>query len=144
MGISIDVEPEHWGWMLLEVICSVFFVVEIIVKLVQVGPTEFWLGESRNWNVLDLCITAMSVFEVTLSIIIKLMPDSDSAHNMATAARTAVTLRIMRAARVIRLVKLLRFKMMRELASMIVGIVIGIPALFWVFILFIMVVFVFG
>lgn len=143
MGFSIDNHPEHAAWILLEMVCTSVFLTEVALKLWHEGLQGYWLGENCHWNWMDSAITFLSVCEVSLSIATELEIFGDAA-DVEIAAQVAQTLRVLRAARVIRLVKLLRSPMMRDLASMLVGIVIGIPALFWVFVLFLLVLFVMG
>jgi len=70
---------------------------------------------------------------------------SDAADDqMASASRVTVMARALRCTRVMRLMKLLRSPLLRELANMLVGFVIGIPALFWTLILFILVLYMLG
>merc|ERR1740121_2957908 len=141
MGVSLDVSPSSNFWVILEVVYASIFVFEIVFKICKKGVKDYAYGEERKWNLLDLGITGMSVTEVFISVVVSFQPKEEGDSD---GVRITAILRVLRATRVIRLVKLLRFKMMRELASMLVGIVIGIPALIWVFFLFLLVVFVMG
>jgi len=144
MGVSIDWNPNHWCWLLLEAICAAIFLFECSFKVYHLGIREYCTGEQRWWNRLDAAITMTSVTEVTVSLVTAVVEFGGGSGSKSGLGAITPMLRVLRATRVVRLVKLLRFKVMRELASMLVGIVIGLPALFWVFLLFMLVVFVLG
>lgn len=55
-----------------------------------------------------------------------------------------IFLRVLRIARVLRLVKLMHSPFLKDLANMLVGLMIGVPALCWVLVLFISVLYTFG
>lgn len=56
----------------------------------------------------------------------------DTSAQVSNAARIVVSLRALRMARVARLMKLLHSPILNDLVNMVVGFVIGLPALLWV------------
>mmetsp|Transcript_101298 Transcript_101298/g.291813 ORF Transcript_101298/g.291813 Transcript_101298/m.291813 type:complete len:842 (+) Transcript_101298:108-2633(+) len=145
MGISVDREPDHLGWLLLETFCSAMFVTEAVLRIRQQGCKEYFCGVACHWNITDFVITSISVIDVLFSMVIAIMRDSSLiVGNVTNAVRVAVVGRVLRIVRLVRLVKLVRSPFLRDLANMLVGFVIGMPALFWVLFFLCVLVYVFG
>jgi len=141
MCISVDNNPDHVGWLVFEVCCVAIFITEVVVKLRRWGARAFFCGASAAWNIADTIITTIAIMEVMLSIVEKSSSSLDLADggNVASAARVAVMLRALRLVRVVRLVRLVSHPMMRDLANMLVGFVIGLPSLLWVLMFFLLI-----
>jgi len=144
IGISIDRHPEHIGWLVLEIACVAVFLGEMAIKINHYGASEYFRGELSTWNWCDMIVTAISVLEVGLSIADLTSSGVNEGSQVATAARTAVILRGLRFARVLRFSKVVNSPLLRDLANMLVGFVIGVPSLFWVLLFFLLILCVVG
>eukprot|EP00931_Biecheleriopsis_adriatica_P087580 TRINITY_DN62022_c0_g1_i1.p1 TRINITY_DN62022_c0_g1~~TRINITY_DN62022_c0_g1_i1.p1 ORF type:complete len:829 (+),score=152.08 TRINITY_DN62022_c0_g1_i1:39-2525(+) len=122
LGISLDRHPKWPGWTYIEMLWAVIFTLEVLGKLAVHGCGEFFCGSENKWNMADVFLTGVAVFDVMVSFV----AESSSSTNVI------LILRALRLARLTRLVKLMRIPLLAELASMISGFVIGAPWLFWV------------
>jgi len=141
LGVSMDNNPAHKMWLVIEIVCVCVFVLEVCVKVWRHGLREYVFGADRVWNMMDFSITCLSLLDVGLSLFNWLSGKEGAEKG---AARMVLILRALRLVRVIRLVKLLRTPMLEKLANMLTGFLIGLPALFWVVVLFLVVLFVIG
>jgi len=144
MGISVDYAPMHIGWLLLEAFCTCVFVVEFIVKVTMSGPRDYFAGRQCHWNVCDFIVTMISCIDLVFSILLQLASDDYDLANVSGAVRVALVGRTLRIVRLLRLVKLVNSPLLRDLANMLVGFVIGVPSLFWVLVVFGVLLYVFG
>lgn len=143
MGTSIDFYPEHWAWNLLEGVCAAIFVSEVIIKVYKWGYLFYFSGPLWRWNCCDFMISILSVIELSLSII-KYYEEKGQFKATVSTARLSLVLRGLRATRILRLLKLLHSPVLRDLANMLIGCVIGLPALMWVLLLFVIILFMSG
>jgi hypothetical protein len=131
--LSPDNDPSHWSWFMIELGCTFVFVVEIAVKHKWEGCRQYWMGKDRYWNFLDAGITIIAIADVIIEVALT------NGSNMSVV----LVLRSFRALRLARALKMLRSPLVQELSNMLVGFLIGMPALFWtIFLLSIIVVFV--
>jgi len=144
LGLSIDYSPDGWGWLLLDGLSCAIFVFEVAVKWKFSGYRDYFIGPARWWNWMDFSMTVIALGDLALSLS-QLMHDSKAdGTRVANAARGAMLLRALRLARVIRLIKLVHTPLLRDFANMIVGFVIGMPALWWVLVIIASVVYLLG
>jgi len=143
MAISADYSPEGIGWLIVETLYCLVFVWEVATKMRLAGARSYLCGPAANWNLCDLAITVISVLEVMMNYAGRLLESSHDA-GLAKVARVAVMLRGLRLIRVVRLVKLVTNPLLKDLANMLVGLVIGIPSLLWVMIFFVLILFMIG
>jgi len=134
MGISVDNSPDHLGWFAFEVVCVLVFVFEVCFKIRVNGRKQYFCGPTGSWNVMDCVVTALSILELSVSLvgILQDMNEDSVGNAVSGMARPIVTMRTFRVVRFVRLAKLLTAPMLRDLSSMLVGFVIGAPALVWV------------
>jgi len=134
-GLSLDWEPSWDGWFLLQALCTLVFVTELVIKLWLLGAATYFCQKGdRWWNWTDTSITCVSVFDLCIYAL-------SSTTDTATAARISLVLRTLRLVRIVRLVKLLRLPLFHELGSMLTGLLIGLPWLVWVCCLLVVVIF---
>jgi hypothetical protein len=126
LGLSRETDPGWEGWLVLEVVFAVIFVSEIVLKIWMYGSHVFWFGHHRHWNWLDFTVTVISVVDAGLTLLIQNLSDSFQ------FSRLALICRVFRLMRLGRVLKMIRSPLVRELSNMIVGFVLGSPALFWV------------
>uniref|UniRef100_A0A7S2Q4F5 Ion transport domain-containing protein n=1 Tax=Zooxanthella nutricula TaxID=1333877 RepID=A0A7S2Q4F5_9DINO len=144
MGISIDFEPSHPNWMVLEVFCTVVFVLEAVLKITVLG-WKYFTGPCRYWNIADLAITLLSVVETSISTYIYSIGTSGGAEEeIANFARLAVVARVLRIARIMRIIRLVQTPLLKDFVNMTLGFAIGMPALFCVLCCFCVILFTFG
>eukprot|EP00931_Biecheleriopsis_adriatica_P074280 TRINITY_DN48375_c0_g1_i1.p1 TRINITY_DN48375_c0_g1~~TRINITY_DN48375_c0_g1_i1.p1 ORF type:complete len:523 (-),score=90.33 TRINITY_DN48375_c0_g1_i1:64-1632(-) len=126
-GILVGVEveycaiyrvPEAPSWvMLLGDVCSILFVVELIIRLSALGGRKFFFAIEWMWNTFDFVAVVSSLLEV---ILVQVLPNG---------ASFLIIARIIRIVRVVRLLRLLRF--LRQLKTMVVSILNTLPSLCW-------------
>jgi len=126
LGASLDNDPGADHWIMIEIIFAAVFVGEIIAKLAIWGKKKFWKGSDRLWNIMDVFLTCIAVFDVSLNF----MPFS-----LGASGNMILILRGLRLARIARLAKLMRVPILAELANLISGVVISLPWLIWVLVL---------
>ena len=62
-GVSADNDPNNTGWKVLEILFTVFFIGEVIVKLRVFGWKEYLWGPEWYWSWFDiLCIILAVVY----------------------------------------------------------------------------------
>jgi len=144
LGISLDYSPEHLGWLVFEFFCVVVFVAEAIVKICVHKVSGYFCGKARYWNIVDASITILSVLDLGISIMGVAGKTGGDETMVGKLARPVVIIRTLRVVRVIRLAKLLHSPLLRDFANMLVGFVIGAPALLWVLCLFVAVLYILG
>mmetsp|Transcript_62789 Transcript_62789/g.132602 ORF Transcript_62789/g.132602 Transcript_62789/m.132602 type:complete len:927 (-) Transcript_62789:118-2898(-) len=137
LGLSSDFEPEHVGWLCFEAFCSLVFLAEAAIKIGVDGCRKYFLGDAWRWNVSDFLIAVLSSIEVTIDA-------AFHGDHVSKPLRTAVIFRTLRLARIIRVMKLVRSPFLRDLANMLVGLVIGIPSLITVLLLLLLAVMLVG
>ncbi|CAK0888164.1 unnamed protein product, partial [Prorocentrum cordatum] len=124
LAISTETDPDWGGWIVLEVLFAVIFISDSVLRMLLHGSHEFWFGHDRRWNWFDFAITSVSVGDVCLTLAIQ--------AGSAGFGKFALVLRFFRLMRLARLLKIVRSPLIRELANMLMGFVLGSPALFWV------------
>lgn len=136
MGFSVDFQPGHKGWFALEVLCTAVFVFEAAIKMYMEGIRELFSGPARHWNIVDVIVTLFALLDMAYSI--HLMEESSAGReaSVSSAARIAIGARVLRIVRLVRLTKLMHSPVLRDLANMLTGFVIGVPSLIWVLALF--------
>lgn len=125
MGISLDTDPDWPGWIILDGICAIIFVAEVVVKSLVLTPSEYFFGRDCVWNLFDVGLSFVAVTEIILSVLFV---------SAGAQTRAALALRGLRLARMARLAKLMRMPLLEELANLISGFVISVRSLFWVMI----------
>ncbi|CAJ1363517.1 unnamed protein product [Effrenium voratum] len=133
MGISLDNDPDWYGWVALDGTCAVVFVAEVIVKTCVLTASVYFCGRDCLWNIFDVGLSLVAVSEIILNILF---------FSMGSTTKAALILRGLRLARMARLAKLMRMPLLEELANIISGFVISVRSLFWVMICLALVVYV--
>ncbi|CAJ1358293.1 unnamed protein product, partial [Effrenium voratum] len=138
MGVEVDVsfrlpEKDIPPWFnVINLVIVIFFVLEIALKLVGVGPVEFFCGSDRGWNVFDFFIILISVLEATLQLAVQ-----DGMNSQMVHVRAIRFVRIARALRGIRVLKLLKY--VSALRGLIFSIASTMASLMWTLVLLLLV-----
>eukprot|EP00435_Cladocopium_sp_Y103_P005325 s1799_g1.t1 len=133
LGFQVDAgskppyeEPEFYN-TLNTIIVSVFLV-ELFMKFCAYKVTGFFCGPERYWNIFDLCVVGVSVFEsaveITLSLTVTEVGEADPNH-----LRFLRVMKIARALRGVRVMRLLRY--ISSLRAILFSISSTIWSLFW-------------
>jgi len=139
IGASLDLFPDKPFWEVLEVFFTVFFVLELMLKVRMVGFEQHFMGDDWQWSWFDLLIVLTAAADVALMAVATFVDLSDNLDlNKFTIARLA------RLVRITRIVRIMRFKFFKELTLMINGVIGGLRTLFWAFVLFFVIVYVTG
>jgi len=120
MGMELQINGGIWTliYFILEQFFTLFFLVEMVIKLGKLGPREYFQSKA-NW--LDCVVVIVAVVD---NWILSLILGGDSEIGFIS---------ILRLVRLSRILKLLRAK--RELMMLIEGIVTSIRSMFWLSIL---------
>ncbi|CAK0793716.1 unnamed protein product [Prorocentrum cordatum] len=143
MALSMDYcyNCEIWFYH-LEILAATVFIIELLAKLSVYGRKEFLFGLDWRWNWCDICVTCVQLLEVGAGILVRL--ESVEVDQMLSVGSVVIAMRALRLLRFARLLKMLRSPLLKELANMFQGFLLGLPALLWVFVLICMVVWVIG
>eukprot|EP00435_Cladocopium_sp_Y103_P034293 s1325_g8.t2 len=150
LGVEVEYYVQHpgpspiWG----EVIGQVYnflFLVELILRLVGLGPTLFFKGESWAWNCMDLLIVGSAIFEtlvqITMTLIYAGAPPSTGVESLSN-------LRVIRIVRITRLVRLTRVaritRFIKALRTLVSSIVFTLKSLIWATVLLCLIIYGFG
>eukprot|EP00928_Gymnodinium_smaydae_P054225 TRINITY_DN38038_c0_g1_i1.p1 TRINITY_DN38038_c0_g1~~TRINITY_DN38038_c0_g1_i1.p1 ORF type:complete len:747 (+),score=148.76 TRINITY_DN38038_c0_g1_i1:166-2406(+) len=138
IGISADHDQEHIAWQVLELLFTLFFFGELLIKLKRDGCLEFFIGSDFLWNIFDFFIVGVALLDLACSAYMLLSGEE------GLDLGGIMIIKIMRLVRLARLVKLLRFKIFHELKMMIQGVFAGFRVLFWAVVLLFFFIFLIG
>eukprot|EP00928_Gymnodinium_smaydae_P094501 TRINITY_DN7944_c1_g4_i1.p1 TRINITY_DN7944_c1_g4~~TRINITY_DN7944_c1_g4_i1.p1 ORF type:complete len:804 (-),score=157.39 TRINITY_DN7944_c1_g4_i1:178-2589(-) len=130
LGFSLESDPDAIGWFCFELLITLIFIAEITTKVIVLSPRRYFMGKEASWNILDSFLTLLAVVDISIGMI-SFLDDQPSGGS----GRVILMLRGLRLARVARLLKLMRTPLLKELVNMISGFLIGVPQLFWVFVM---------
>ncbi|CAE7247722.1 unnamed protein product [Symbiodinium natans] len=140
-GISLDYSPDWAGWFYVDTGFAVVFILEVFVKLICLGPREYFCGKECVWNIFDMTLSTGAAAEIAYQVVI---------NGASTPSRIALTIRVLRLARVsfyMRLINtspgiflLMEFlgkiwgtdlqrPLLTELSNIVQGFIIAVPSL---------------
>jgi len=114
---------QQWFWINFGF--TVFFLLELILRLSRTGPRKFFICQDRKWNAFDSVLLFISVVDISLEF-------SSAAGSVG---QQLSVMRLVRLTRVTRLLRLLRMKFMKELNLMVKGLIGGLCTLAWAVVL---------
>jgi len=123
-------EQEHKFSVIAGNVCSVFFLVELILRMCLYRK-RFFTNENKGWNIFDFMLVSISVLDFLLATAIK----SDTG-SWGQSLKTIKMLRIIRVFRV--------FRFFRELSLLALMIVDSLYSLTWALILLMIIIYVFS
>ncbi|CAK9007218.1 unnamed protein product [Durusdinium trenchii] len=141
LGVEVDVSS-HVGlsdvpsWMQTANTAIVgVFLLELLLKFIALGCTEFWCAKDSSWNLFDFVIIAISVADVALDILAtSLTPDVNTGH-----------LRLIRSIRLARALRSMRsWQYIGGLRTLALSIVSTLGSLFWTLMLLLIIFYSFG
>mmetsp|Transcript_23472 Transcript_23472/g.45623 ORF Transcript_23472/g.45623 Transcript_23472/m.45623 type:complete len:576 (-) Transcript_23472:53-1780(-) len=127
IGVSIDVEPDWVGWVVIDALFVTVYVVEMLCKWCIVGIRAFFCGQHGAWNWFDFFIVVISMGDVIMTI-------AWQGEETLTSS-SYVIMRLFRLNRFGRIVRLFEFDVFRELLTMLHGLLSGLRTLCWAFVL---------
>lgn len=130
MGLELDY-PHFFAWPFLEHLMLAIFFFELFCKLKLYG-LKFFYGEQLAWNMLDFVIVASGVLDMWIMPLVAQFGGSGGSSNLLKHLKM---LRMMRLIRILRLMKLI--KQIPPLFSLVTGMVNAMPAMGWVLMLLI-------
>lgn len=146
IGVETDYMARSWTTELppvliaLDLAFCLFFCVEIALRSWVLG-CSFFLHHDWYWNLFDVIMVALQVFEVSLLIILMLRPS----WVVSYASRQWMMLRITRSIRLLRLFRFFKLlKTFTGLRMMIVSISDSMKSLMWSILLIVFVIFAAG
>eukprot|EP00931_Biecheleriopsis_adriatica_P020202 TRINITY_DN13577_c0_g1_i2.p1 TRINITY_DN13577_c0_g1~~TRINITY_DN13577_c0_g1_i2.p1 ORF type:complete len:638 (+),score=140.00 TRINITY_DN13577_c0_g1_i2:75-1988(+) len=132
-----DVLPE--GFFAAQAIYAALFTVELLLRWISEGFTRFFTSATAAWNILDLIVAAMSLFEVVFAVATE---DYVRRSNPGSNLRILRVLRITRLIRVVRIIKVVRF--IRALRTLLYSIMNTLKCLAWAMLLQGMIMYIFA
>eukprot|EP00930_Biecheleria_cincta_P029657 TRINITY_DN20603_c0_g1_i2.p1 TRINITY_DN20603_c0_g1~~TRINITY_DN20603_c0_g1_i2.p1 ORF type:complete len:700 (+),score=103.24 TRINITY_DN20603_c0_g1_i2:131-2230(+) len=132
IGISLDNDPNAMSWQILEVCFFVIYFLEFIIKMIMLGPRNYFTGAEMSWNLFDVICLVVSSGDLMASFL-----QSDEGDE----GPSWTLLKVLRLTRLVRLVRLMRFKMFNELKLMFQGLLSGMRALGWALVMLITVIY---
>jgi len=135
LGLSMDAKSaSRGGYLLAEIIFTVIFCIEIILKIRIHGFYEQYCGKEWLSNIFDATIICADAVHVFLIVVF--------AGNYSATFNASI-FRVVRLVRLARILRILRSKVFKDLLSMIHGMLGGLWTLLWAvafFVIFIYVV----
>jgi len=119
-------------------IFTAWFTVELLLRLVAVGPRKFFCARDWNWNLFDTVVVTSDIVQSILEACFEWGSEGSAVQNV-TVQRL---LRVLRLTRAIRLVRLVRF--LRELRMMVVSVLQSASSLVWSLLMLGVTIYVFG
>lgn len=111
------------------------FTAELILRFLAQGPWDFLFSASRYWNLFDVILVGMQVFEELVSVMV-----SSKDGEVNTSYSFLRVLRVLRLVRVARLVRVLR--LIKELRTMIQSIFSTLSSLVWTVVLLLLLIYI--
>lgn len=140
LGLSTDICVDCDIWQMLEILFTLIYSLEFVIKLKLFGCSGYFRGALWYWNVFDFFCLLLSVTELGITYGIKLSMGDASESEEATG--NLVMLKIFRLARLMRTIRALQFEIFHELRLMIMGIINGMTVLFWAIVLLFLLIYV--
>ncbi|CAE7214995.1 Scn11a, partial [Symbiodinium microadriaticum] len=145
LGVEVDVSSpfppgdDPRAFFIMNSVIVVIFVLEILLKLVAYGCRGFFFGSDKWWNLFDLFIVVLSVFETLAELLLSAVAQTqmDPSH-----LRIMRFLRLVRALRGIRVVRLLRY--IGALRTIVFSIISTLGSVFWTSLLLVVLFYLFG
>jgi len=127
IGLSMDIEPDWIGWLIVDGLFVTIYVSEMLLKWRIVGIWDYFCGASWLWNIFDFFIVFLSVADVVMGFLWQ-------GHD-AFKTSSYTVMRLIRLSRFGRVLRLFEFDLFRELLTMLRGLVSGLRTLVWAFVL---------
>eukprot|EP00928_Gymnodinium_smaydae_P000381 TRINITY_DN10149_c0_g1_i3.p1 TRINITY_DN10149_c0_g1~~TRINITY_DN10149_c0_g1_i3.p1 ORF type:complete len:635 (-),score=101.53 TRINITY_DN10149_c0_g1_i3:285-2189(-) len=125
VGLSADIQTDWQGWIVIDIIFFVIFLVEACIKWFLQGTKGYFCGEERKWNLFELMLIMLAAFEIVTAIGI---PDQGRQPSGSL-------FRMVRLIRIAKILRVMRLQAFADLTMMINGTVGGIKTLFWAMVL---------
>jgi len=133
--LALDVEVwlnydlPQWNVVLyvLQALCTAVFVVELLLRLQVDGCRNHC---RRLGNVFDAVVVLVSIIDLWIVTPAKLIADGEKSQDPLKAASAFRVLQLLRLLRVVRLLRV-----SRELSLLVLGLVMSVRSVFWVFLL---------
>ena len=104
LGLQTDEEWEDWdGWQWIEVVFTLVFCVEILVRIRLVGLKYYFCGTESTWNYFDIFLVFAGLIDILLTSVV--------AESEAAATQL---LRACRLVRLTRMFRVFRFKFIKD------------------------------
>lgn len=126
LGVQANPSMEDWvGWLYIEAVFILLFIMEFLVRLACAGPLKHFTGQDWIWSYFDLSIIAFAIVDLVVQVTGANLPGSGC----------STALRLFRLTRLTRIMRILRFQMFRELTLMLKGLLGGLRTLGWAMVL---------
>jgi len=123
-GLQLEVQQGWEGWQWIEVIFTLIFTLEVLLKITLQGILGFFTGKEQWWNMFDLVSVLFAVLDALIWIF----------GHLSSLGSFAI-FRLLRFGRLTRLVKVLKLSAFKELRLLVNGLVAGVRTLFWAIVL---------
>jgi len=123
IGISSDFPWEGWLW--IDAVFFVIFLVEAVLKAITSGYREYVFGIDRKWNLFEASLVLLALIELILGMSLMHASNGSGGTKLMSLAR------IVRLVRLTRLIRLARLEIFCDLVVMIRGTLGGMRTLLW-------------
>ncbi|CAJ1379027.1 unnamed protein product [Effrenium voratum] len=111
------------------VLFSVWFMVEVLIRLKALGVHVYFLGEDKAWNLCDVMLVIISIVDIS----------------MIASGDASTSLSVLKMVKMLRVVRLFRiFRFFRQLATLAAMVADSVKQLVWALVMFFMVMYVFA
>ena len=125
---SSNLQP-NLSFMLGSVLFGVWFIFEVFVRMYHAGPIQFFMNDSRWWNICDLFLMGVSVLDICLLL-------------LGGASTSLSSLKILKMIRVVRLFRVFRF--FQQLATLALMVAESVKQLLWALSMFVLIMYIFA
>jgi len=125
---SSNLQP-NLSFMLGSVLFGVWFIFEVFVRMYHAGPVQFFMNDSRWWNICDLFLMGVSVLDICLLL-------------LGGASTSLSSLKILKMIRVVRLFRVFRF--FQQLATLALMVAESVKQLLWALSMFVLIMYIFA
>ena len=115
--------------MVGSVLFGAWFIFEVLVRMCHAGPLQFFINESRWWNICDLFLMGVSILDICLLLLVG-------------ASTSLSSLKILKMIRVFRLFRVFRF--FQQLATLALMVAESVKQLMWALSMFVLIMYIFA
>ncbi|CAE7697803.1 Cacna1e, partial [Symbiodinium pilosum] len=116
-------------YMTSSIIFGIWFIFEVLVRLYHAGLIQFFINESRWWNIVDFLLMGVSILDIVLLLL------GDSSTSLSS-------LKVLKMIRVVRLFRVFRF--FQQLTTLALMVAESVKQLMWALSMFVLIMYIFA
>eukprot|EP00928_Gymnodinium_smaydae_P062678 TRINITY_DN4648_c0_g2_i1.p1 TRINITY_DN4648_c0_g2~~TRINITY_DN4648_c0_g2_i1.p1 ORF type:complete len:577 (+),score=87.85 TRINITY_DN4648_c0_g2_i1:110-1840(+) len=134
IGIRMDYDPTHAGWILIDAMFSLVFMTEVMLKLYVQGFNVYFCGPQKFFNIFDVSLVSVDLIQFVLDALLTI--------DDVSGVRLGALLRVVRLGKLLRVIRVLKARVFKDLLAMLQGMFGGLATLGWSFVLLMITVYV--